>query len=230
MPRFFHVQLRTRDVGAARAFYADLLGAERASALDIVPLPEQAIARGAPPHWLGHLDVDDLDGAVAAFEARGAMVLGPRRANGEAVILRDPGGAIVALAKRPPSVPVHGAATWQVLNTPDVERAKTVYRELFGWEYEAPEDRGTLGVFHPFAWEPGGPPVGAMSDIGPRHGVHPHWLFVFAVTELDALLETVRRSEGVVVGPFSLPGGARLLVCDDPQGAAFALLATSTLR
>jgi hypothetical protein len=56
-----------------------------------------------------------------------------------------------------------------------------------------------MGVSEQSAQQPGGPSVGLMADIGGRPGVHPAWLFHFRVTALDPA------------------------VCDDPQGAAFAL-------
>jgi uncharacterized protein len=95
--------------------------------------------------------------------------------------------------------------------------------ELFGWAFEDPLDLGSLGVFHPFAWERGGPPVGSMSDIGARPGVHPHWLFHMRVAALDPAVDAVRAGGGVVVGPIALPTGERIAICDDPQGAAFAI-------
>jgi uncharacterized protein len=61
-----------------------------------------------------------------------------------------------------------------------------------------------------------------MSDL--RAGVHPHWLFHLRVDALDLALDAVKAGGGVVVGPVTLPTGERLAICDDPQGAAFALL------
>lgn len=227
MKRFFDYHLRTSDVAAARAFYASVLGdGER----QVFELHEQAVARGARPHWLGYLDVGEVELAAAAFVARGATPLGPKWVDPEgleAAVMRDPGGAVVALAKPPPSgarrAPDHARVVGHLLNTADVERAKTNYRELFGWAFEEPVDLGSLGVFHPFAWEPGGPAVGSMSDVGPRPGVHPHWLFQFRVASLEPALDAVRAGGGVVIGPIVLPGGDRIAICDDPQGAAFAL-------
>ena len=62
-----------------------------------------------------------------------------------------------------------------------------------------------------------------MMDIAGRPGVHPHWLFHFRVPALEPAMDAVRAGGGVVLPPVTLPGGARVAVCDDPQGAAFAL-------
>src|SRR4051794_39161194 len=101
--RFVNYHLRTTDIPAARAFYAAVLGKNHA---EIFQLHEQALARGARPHWLGYLDVGEVDAMASAFGARGATPLGPKWVNPqglEAAVVRDPGGAVVALAKPPPA-------------------------------------------------------------------------------------------------------------------------------
>ena len=138
--------------------------------------------------------------------------------------MRDPGGAIVALAKPGPGGPLPGPQiAWYSLNTADVQRAKANYGELFGWAFAPQEDLGSLGGFHPFAGERGAPLVGSMSDIAGREGVHPHWLFHFRVRALGPAVEAVKGAGGKVFGPFTLPSGEQLAICDDPQGAAFAI-------
>lgn len=222
MTRFCRFELRTTDVAAARAFYAELLGEHGA---DIVPLPAEAAARGARAHWLGHLGVGDVERTAREFVGLGATRLGPTRpapGGGEVAIVRDPGGAVVALAT-PPLVPARTDVVWHLLNTGDLERCIASYRELFGWRFTERLELGAFGVFHPFTWNPGGADVGSMADITGRPGVHPHWLFHFRVAALEPALARVRAAGGIVMGPIELPGGERLAVCDDPQGAAFAL-------
>jgi uncharacterized protein len=231
MASFFQLTLRTLDVDAARVFYASLLGTAR---LHVVQLHEQAVARGARPHWLGYIEVADVDRAASSFIERGATPLGPKWVNPEgleAAVMRDPGGAIVALARPSDSrveTPNQSArfepqVVWYGLNTSDVARARTNYAELFAWKFQTASDLGELGVIHPFTWDGAAQPVGSMSDIAERTGVHPHWLFHFAVDSLASAVEAVRRAGGTVIGPLTLPDGKQVAVCDDPQGAAFAL-------
>lgn len=231
MTHFFKLTLRTSDVDRARSFYTTLLGDQP---LDVVQLHEQAVARGARPHWLGCIHVDDVDRSAAAFIERGATSLGPKWVNAEgleAAVVRDPGGAVVALAKPrgaasaapPPANTVSPEVVWYGLHTADVERAKVDYHELFGWELAQPIDAGALGIYHPFAWERGASSVGFMADISGRSTVHPHWLFHFRVASIAGALEVVRGAGGLVIGPLTLPDGEQVAVCDDPQGAAFAL-------
>ena len=222
MTRFCRIALRTTDVPAARLFYRALLGDDGA---EIVPLAAEAIARGARPHWLGHLGVADVESVARAFVEQGATRLGPTRAGadgGTVAILRDPGDAIVALAT-PSSAPVRPDVVWHSLNTADLARATASYCALMGWQLTQAAELGPLGRHHRFAWSPGGLSVGSMADLAGRPGVHPHWLFHFRVAALEPALVTVRAAGGLALDPVTLPDGTRLAVCDDPQGAAFAL-------
>jgi predicted enzyme related to lactoylglutathione lyase len=223
MVRFGRFELRTTDPVLARAFYATVLGHDRSI---VWPLHERALANGARPHWLGHLGVADVDGAARAFVERGATQLGPTvsRPGGErAVILRDPGGAVLAVGSPSLENAEAAGAAWHVLNTNDAARAAANYAEQFGWELGDRVDVAGLGVFQPFAWGPGREDVGSIGDISGRPGVHPHWLFFFEVEALDPAIASVLAAGGVVIERSTLPSGQRFGVCDDPQGAAFGL-------
>jgi predicted enzyme related to lactoylglutathione lyase len=225
MTKFFRFDLRTTDADGARAFYTKILGHDRAV---IWPLHEQALARGAKPHWLGQLGLEDVERAAAAFIARGGTPLGPTRPNaegdGQMAVLRDPGGAIVAVATSPaPNAEARVDVVWHVLNTNDAARAKINYADMFGWELTDHVDAGAHGAFQQFAWKAGGESVGAIGDIAGRSGVHPHWLFYFEVDALDVAIAATRDAGGIVLDSMVLPSGARICVCDDPQGAAFGL-------
>jgi hypothetical protein len=224
MKKFFRFELRTTDAGGARDFYAQILGHDGAV---IWPLHDQALARGARPHWLGHLGVEDAERAAAALIERGATRLGPTLPTSDgrqAVIVRDPGGAVLAVATRPQAdTEARGGVVWHVLNTNNAVQATTNYVEQFGWERTDRIDLGAHGRFQQFAWHAGGESVGAIGDIAARPGVHPHWLFFFEVDALDPSIAAVRAAGGVVIEATRLPSGQRVCVCDDPQGAAFAL-------
>jgi hypothetical protein len=86
-------ELYTRDVEKAKAFYAATLG----WTFEGMPMPHQDrtywVARLAgkpiaglmdmrgivpdedPPHWLGYIEVDDIDRCVATIEANGGSIV-----------------------------------------------------------------------------------------------------------------------------------------------------------
>jgi len=218
---FVRYRLRTTHVDAARAFYDAILDE---GAGEVFPLEEQALARGARPHWLGHLAAAHVVETASAFVAHGATQLGPTIATSEAgmvAVVRDPGGAVVAFTDGPPAP--RGDVVWHLLNTSDRDRAVATYRDVLGMSVRAAQDLGALGVFEDFAWAPDGADVGSITDITGKAGRHAHWLFQFRVRELDRKLAHVRSADGLVLDPLVLPSGERLAVCDDPQGGAFSL-------
>lgn len=137
MTTFAQYVMRTLDVDVARAFYNAVLGHDRAA---VVRLHEQAIARGAPPHWLGVLGVRDVAEAVEAFERLGAQHLG---GTPEFASMRDPGGAVFGMASgvSSPSVDVG----WHVLNTNDMERSVKAYESVCAWHMADTLNIGSLG-------------------------------------------------------------------------------------
>lgn len=225
MTPFTQAHLRTTNVDAARSFYRSVLGRDD---VQIFALHEQALARGARPHWLSYIYVNDVDAALAAMVQRGGIALGPKWQNGEgleAANVRDPGGAVLSLAKAPQRglTPSGPEITFRVLNTNDIEQAKRTYSELFGWHFHDAVDLRELGLFYPFSAEQAGPVLGAAGDIAGRPGLHPHWLYQFEVADLDAAVERVRGLGGLVAERHTMPSGTRVAICDDAQGAAFAL-------
>ncbi len=112
---------------------------------------------------------------------------------------------------------------WHLLHANQPELTAATYRELFGWKLTEKLDLGTAGSFQQFCYGEGLPNCGSITDVAGRAGVHPQWLLHFGIEALDSAMSLVRREGGEVLGPFELPSGDRVAVCDDPQGAAFAL-------
>jgi predicted enzyme related to lactoylglutathione lyase len=218
-------------VDAARAFYLDAVGldfAEDGSMLAVWPLHEQARARGAPAHWLGHIAVTDLAMTVQQLLDRGSQLLGPpllRGEDGEAfAILRDPCEAVVAVretSRRARREPV----AWHQLHTRDLDRSWAFYSELFGWVQAGTVDVGVPeGGHRMFRWSGADKDVGSMANTARLPGVHPHWLFYFPVSDLESTLAKVSARGGRALVPVPLTNGDRIAACEDPQGAAFGLV------
>jgi predicted enzyme related to lactoylglutathione lyase len=228
---FSRYVLRTIDLEGARRFYERALGlalpegAAAETSLEAWPLHERARAAGAPPHWLGHLEVDDVERAVAAMVARGGQPLAPRvRAPGGAewVTIRDASGAVVALRARaepPPDRPV----AWHQLHARDLEPAWSAYAELAGWIDAGTIDAPDLeGGHRLFAWSEGA--VGSVGGTARWPGVHPHWLFYFPVDDIGAVAARVRAEGGTALAPTAGFEGRRVAACEDAQGAAFGVI------
>lgn len=228
---FCRYVLRTLDVDAARAFFAEVAGLDfstpsEQSGLEIFPLHEQARARGAPPHWLGQLAVSDVETTAGRLVELGAERLGPTfkgRDGTSFATFRDPVGALVGLRENTP-VPARSPVAWHHLHTRDLDRAWSIYSDVFGLEQrEIIEAPNLEGGFRAFAWNGSGESVGSIANTARWPGVHTHWLFYFPVADLDAALAVVHEKGGKTLPPVTLPNGRRLAPCDDPQGTAFGL-------
>ncbi len=224
---FCAYELRTHDPAVARSFYAALTLVWRDDVLHCTQLPERAVARGARPHWVGHLGVADVAATAAELLAHGAEALGPARHDADGapiLVLRDPFGAIVGLRTRA-SAPPPDVVAWHQHLASDDARAFALYTARFGWTATATFDATPpLGSIRGFAWRDDGPSVGGMASIANAPAVHPQWLYFFPVADLEAAVAVVRARGGVALDVVRRPNGDRLVVCDDPQGAAFGLL------
>lgn len=212
---------RSRDTEAARAFYAHVLGDTE---LELEPMSAAAEASGAPAHWIGAIGVEDVASTVAAFLARGAIALGPVRSakHGDRAVLRDPGGAVIELCADTASLEGPTIA-WTHLDARDAEANFAVYAELFGWSLRQSFELGAGQRITHFAWTGDGPSVGSLADLATRPEHHPQWLFHFQVPSLDDAANAVHAGGGIVLADTTLFTGRRVLVCDDPQMAGFAL-------
>jgi predicted enzyme related to lactoylglutathione lyase len=229
---FCRYSLRTTDQVAARAFYAEAIGlvlpdgTSAESLLEAWPLHEQALARGARPHWLGHLAVDNVQAMVDRLVGLGSEPLGPAvhaKDGTPFAMLRDPFGDLIAVRARGGSANA-SPVVWHQLHTRDVEGAWALYHELFGWAHKQTLDvPEPVGGYRLFAWNEAGVPVGGMGNTARSPGVHTHWEFFLPVVDIDEAAARVRALGGKAMEPFVLPDGMRLVACDDPQGAAFGL-------
>jgi len=194
---FGYHRLFTTDPDGAQAFYAQL-----GITMSPLPLPAPARAAGAPSHWMGFA-VTAIEPATAHLEGRGARRLGP--AVGGVQRFRDPQGAVFSLAAKAEESRVTVAHT--TLNTRDVTAAYTTYAPIFGWPEAKPTD-GAIAL-----------PGATILPSATRPEVHVHWLFAFAIDDLDAALVTASEAGARYVERTT--EGAYL---EDPQGAVFALL------
>ena len=229
------------DAAKAGAFYTDLLGWElevwKPGEIDypMITANEQMhggfgpAQGGAPPHWLGHVLVEDVDEAALRAEAAGGKVVAPAMdipEVGRMVVVADPQGAVVSLFTPAGDSPAsEGVFAWDELLTSDVEGAKQFYGEVVGWTARDSEMGGgnAYTLFHSGDTDRAGcmpTPEGVEAP--------PHWLPYLAAGDVD---ETISRAEGLgarkLMGPTDVPKTGRIAVLMDPTGAVFGLYASS---
>ncbi|HTV32545.1 MAG TPA: VOC family protein [Methylocella sp.] len=245
---FVWYELTTTDIEAAKAFYADVIGwgtrdasvpglayslftEQDSPVTGLTSLPDDARRAGIAPHWMGYVGVDDVDEAVARIKQLGGSVhVSPRDVPNISrfSVIADPQMATLALVKgrKPaqgqsiePGTP--GRVGWHELFAADWEKAFAFYSELFGWQ-RAESHVGVMGTYQRFS--AAGETIGGMFTKPPTLPL-PFWLYYFNVDNVEAVAGRVEAGGGeILYGPTTVPGGAWIVHCTDPQGALFALL------
>jgi uncharacterized protein len=113
------------------------------------------------------------------------------------------------------------------LVTPDLVAAKQFYAGLFGWTFRDIQGGGTA---YTEAFLDGHQVAGLVQKNLPAGGHRrPAWLSFFSVGDVDAAKKVALQNAGkVLFEPHSIPDRGREAVFADPQGAVFAVLASSS--
>jgi uncharacterized protein len=210
-----------------------------------------SIPESAPPTamWNTYVWVDSADETASKVrDVGGGVVMEPFDVMdaGRMAVLTDPEGAAFCVwqAKEHKGARIvnePGSLNFNGLNTRDVERAKSFYGSVFGWEtlrLEGGAEMWTLPGYgdHLERDNPdlrkqvagAGGPAGfedVVASINPiaedQPDVPAHWSVTFAVDDADATAKKATELGGkVAVPPFDAPW-VRMTVLTDPQGATF---------
>jgi predicted enzyme related to lactoylglutathione lyase len=224
--RFGRYELLTTDIPAARAFYAEIFGADFwGTDFTIATLPEQARARGAKPHFRGQLSVTDVGGPLQRVLSGGGMQLGPLLTgpHGARVGLRDQFGAMFTLTAEVLSPP-RPLVAWHLMAAQDHQPAFALYSELFGWTPTGTVDLGPQrGQHQLFSWDDCGVTIGSISNLARLPHIHTQWLFYFRVDDVERSAARVTELGGLALPSVRGADGAAMAACDDGQGGAFGL-------
>ena len=241
---FSWADVTTTDQDAAKAFYSGLFGwkAEdmpvgegvsytmmRQDGKDVAaisPQPQQQRDAGVPPTWNSYVTVESADAAADTAGQLGATVHAPPfdvMEAGRMAVIQDPQGAFFMVWEPRQHIGAGlvngpGALAWNELASPDVDASAAFYGELFGWTTDPFEsspqrylivknrDRGNGGI----------------RELGDQPAP-PHWLVYFGIDDIDSGLSKVEELGGSkMIGPMDI-GVARIVIVQDPQGAAFAI-------
>jgi predicted enzyme related to lactoylglutathione lyase len=120
-----------------------------------------------------------------------------------------------------------GKAILMQLVTPDLVASKKFYGGLFGWTWR---DMVGRGMQYAEAANDGQPVAAFIQKEMPKaERRQPSWLAFVAVRDVDAASRiAVERGAKMLSGPADFPKRGRQAVLTDPQGAVFALLASSS--
>ena len=120
-----------------------------------------------------------------------------------------------------------GKVIFVELVTPDIAAAKHFYAELFGWSFRDFQARGSR---YAGAYLDGHLVAGLIHKAVPAgEKRQPAWLTFIAVRDVDAAKKVaLQQGAKVLLEPRNLPDRGREAVFADPQGAVFAVLASSS--
>lgn len=238
-------ELQTSDPDAAKTFYDDVVGwtvdAKPMGEMDyrmidtgggnfvggVMRLTDDMKAGGARPGWMFYIGVNDVDASVGKVKAAGGGVIMPPwdiPDIGRMAIVRDPQGIpfyVMRGASEESSTAFDragmGKCNWNELTTDDQQGALKFYGEVFGWTYPDKMPMGEMGdyVFIDVA----GTTIGAIMQR-PKNSPPANWRFYFRSPDIEVAAEKVKRGGGTVhMGPMEVPGGDRIIVISDPEGA-----------
>jgi predicted enzyme related to lactoylglutathione lyase len=232
----WHEQVSS-DPGQAKDFYTALFGwgteLFKAGEMDYVMINSGGQNHGGfgkaqegapPPHWLGHVQVDDVDETVEnAKAAGGKLAAGPFEMGevGKMAIIGDPQGAFVSAYQPSGEGDVaEGVFVWDELGTSDVEGAEKFYTEVFGWTTKAMgPDFGGYKIFE--VGETGIAGVHALQDPT----TSPRWIPYVGVEDVDATVAKASELGGSTAAEaMDIPTVGRIALIKDPQGAVFGII------
>jgi len=239
------VDLATPDPEAAKLFYGALFGWQfsvgpadtgnytmcRGQGLLVAGMQGQPAPPGEPHAWTVHLASEDVGVTAERITAAGGTVLmGPRDVleEGRMVLAADPAGARFGVWEAgsfagAELVGIPGAVTWSELSTTDLDAATAFYGSVFDHAWEL-VDTGRDGPRYATLTVAGEPVAGVLEMMASWPQMAPQWSPYFAVADLDAATESVRRLGGrVLFGPTEIAVG-RFANIVDPQGVAFTIV------
>ena len=247
---FSWVHLGTTDPSAAKRFYGSLFGWEfedmpagpemtytfislkKHSVAGLYALSKDMVSQGVPSHWLPFVNVADADDvAKKASQAGGKVAYPPMDVLdvGRMAVLQDPTGANIAIwqAKKhlgADMINETGAICWNELLSPDIKAAGRFYGATFGWTADLVDTSADSSYT---MFKAGTTQVGGMMARPPRlSDVPPNWLTYFGVADCDSTAKKVGELGGKIInGPMDIPNMGRFAVCQDGQGAVFAIFA-----
>jgi predicted enzyme related to lactoylglutathione lyase len=240
---FVWYELMPRDVPAAIAFYSEVVGwktqpfgngdyqmwvGSQGPLGGVMKLPDEVAKAGAPPHWMAHVAVDDVDATAALAVKLGGRICHPPTdipTVGRFAVVGDPQGATLSIFRGNGAMELHdpakdGEFCWNELLTSDSAAGFRFYSELVGWKVIEDMDMGPMGTYRIYGV--GDRRLGGMMTVPKGAPMPTTWLYYVSVGDLDGAVARATRAGAKVMNAMDVPGG-RIAQLLDSQGAAFAL-------
>jgi uncharacterized protein len=244
--RFVWYEDLAKDPKAAVDFYTDVLGWKTQPFTEgggdyvmwvgsqgplggVMKLPDDAARMGISPHWMAHVQVENVDATLSLAKKLGGKV--HKEATdiptvGRFAVIGDPQGAFISIFSPSSPMTLHdsskaGEFCWNELLTTDSVAAFKFYSQLFGWKILREMDMGEMGAYRVFGI--GDKQMGGVMTT-PKGSAPPMWMYYTETSDIDAAVARAKkRGAKVMNGPMDVPGGGRIAQLTDPQGAPFAL-------
>jgi len=187
----------------------------------------KAMEGAPPPHWLGHVQVENLDESVErATSAGGKLLAGPFDMEdvGRMAIVADPQGAFLGLYQRlSEGTGPEGVFVWDELGTTDVDGAQRFYEDVLGWTTtDMGSDFGAYRIFDRVGGTGRGI-AGLMQNQD--ESIPAMWTPYVGVEDTDRCVAKAKElGANVIVEPMDVPTVGRFAILADPQGAVFGVI------
>jgi predicted enzyme related to lactoylglutathione lyase len=226
--RFVWYEHLTNDPKAAIAFYKDVVGwktqpfaegndymmwvADQGPMGGVMKLPDEAKNMGAPPHWMAHVQVENVDATAAQAKKLGGKVYKEPTdipTVGRFAVIADPQGAVISIFKPNGPMTLHdpskaGEFCWNELLTSDSNAAFNFYSQLFGWKVAQDMDMGPMGTYRVFGM--GDKQFGGMMTTPKGSPMPPMWLYYAEVPDLESAIARAKKNGATVMnGPMDVP-------------------------
>jgi uncharacterized protein len=237
--------LFTANPDGAAKFYCELLG-WTAAPLDqngkgytvffndgkpVAGLAPRSVRSGIhPSRWIGYYAVIDLGATLAVATKNGAVVRAPAHNfpdRGVQAIISDKDTVPIGLLQSssgdsPDTEPGPGDWNWFELYVKSPSATSDFYRDAIGFDVspETHSDRKS-----DFVLSSAGQPRGGVAPLPEGDDVHPSWLGVIRVADLDKTLAKVPELGGeVLVAPHTVEYGSRFSIIMDSTGGTVGLV------
>jgi predicted enzyme related to lactoylglutathione lyase len=191
------------------------------------PLDPSMQEQGVPPFWTAYVKHDDVDGVAArAADAGGTVMFPPIDVMdaGRMTMIHDPVGAAFGVWQPREHigaqlVNIPNTLTWNELQTPAIDAARSFYAAVFNWTYDVDENGYVV------AKADGRMQAGMMQLTEEMAHVPPNWSVYFLVEDVQAAAAKVGQLGGSLLVPVTTAGEVgKFCVAQDPQGAIFSII------